>query len=94
MWFGTFTASRTVDLVFLLLWITFFLLATGEWTDTGLLHRSGGYTGLGTAIVALYLAAPGINKVHDRIVLPIGPYGPRAPSPLAGPGGTQSFANP
>jgi uncharacterized protein len=91
MWFGTFTANRAVYMVFLLLWITFALLAVGEWTDIGLFHRLGGYGGLATAIAALYLAAAGIiNEAHDRIVLPIGPYDPAAPVPLPDQAATHS----
>lgn len=75
MWFGTFTANRAVSTVFLLLWITFFLLAVGEWTGIPVLHQLGGYTGLATAIAALYLAAADvINETHDRVILPIGPF--------------------
>ena len=77
MWFGTFATNRAVSTVFLLLWITFFLLAAGEWTDITLLHRLGGYFGLATAAAAVYLAAAEIiNEAHGRVRLPIGPYGP------------------
>ena len=75
MWFGTFTANRAVSSVFLLLWITFFLLAAGDWTGIVLLHRLGGYGGLATAIAALYYAAAIIiNEANDRVLLPIGPF--------------------
>ncbi len=75
MWFGTFSANRAVSTVFLLLWITFFLLAAGDFTGSALLHHLGGYGGLATAIAALYLAAADvINEAHGRVVLPIGPF--------------------
>ena len=57
MWFATFYANRAVGTVFLLLWVTFFLLAAGEWTGSTAIHTLGGYTGLLTAMAALYLAA-------------------------------------
>ncbi len=75
MWVGTLTANRAVSTVFLLLWITFFLLALGDWTGFVVFDRLGGYCGLATAIAALYLAAAEIiNEAHGRIILPIGPY--------------------
>jgi succinate-acetate transporter protein len=73
MWVATFTAARALQLVFLALWITFFLLAAGEWTGMSALHVAGGYGGLITAVLAFYLsAAEVINETHKRTVLPIG----------------------
>lgn len=77
MWLATFTANRAVGTVFFLLWITFFLLALGEWTGIPLLHMAGGYTGLATALVAFYLAAAEVmSETFGRDVLPIGRLGP------------------
>ena len=57
----------------LALWITFFLLAAGDFTGNALLHHAGGYVGLLTAVLAFYLAAAEIiNETHGRTVLPIG----------------------
>lgn len=76
LWFATFRANRTVGSVFFLLWITFLLLAFGEWTGIPLLHRAGGYTGLATALVAFYLAAAEVmSETFGRDVLPIGRLG-------------------
>ncbi len=73
MWVGTFRAARALQLIFLVLWITFFLLAAGEWTGSAALHVAGGYCGLITAVLAFYLsAAEVINDAHGRTVLPIG----------------------
>jgi succinate-acetate transporter protein len=73
MWIGTFKSPRALQLIFLVLWITFFLLAAGEWTGSGTLHMAGGYAGLLTALLAFYLsAAEIINDNHGRSVLPIG----------------------
>ncbi len=83
MWFATFTANRAVGTVFFLLWITFFLLALGEWTGTGLIRNAGGYTGLLTALAAVYLAAAEVlSETAGREILPIGRLG-------RGPGASQ-----
>lgn len=76
MWIGSLRAARALQLIFLALWITFFLLAAGEWTGMGGLHVAGGYMGLITAVLAFYLsAAEVINETHQRVVLPIGAPG-------------------
>jgi succinate-acetate transporter protein len=73
MWLATFRSPRALQLIFLTLWITFVLLAGGEWTGSTALRAAGGYGGLLTAVFAFYLsAADVINEVYDRIVLPIG----------------------
>jgi uncharacterized protein len=73
MWIGTLKAARALQLIFLALWITFFLLAAAEWTGMDSLHVAGGYVGLITALFAFYLsAAEIINEAHKRVVLPIG----------------------
>jgi len=73
MWIGSLAAARVLQMVFLALSITFFLLAAGEWTGMSVLHVAGGYVGLLTAIFAFYLsAAEIINEAHQRVVLPIG----------------------
>jgi uncharacterized protein len=76
MWIGTLAAARALQLIFLALWITFFLLAAAEWTGIGALHVAGGYVGLITAALAFYLsAAEIINGTHKRVVLPTGAPG-------------------
>ncbi len=77
MWFATFYANRAVGTVFCLLWVTFFLLAAGEWTGSATIHVLGGYAGLLTAIAALYLAAAEVlSETAGREILPIGRLGP------------------
>jgi len=72
MWLATFRSPRVLQLVFLVLWITFFLLAAGEWGIAGA-KNAGGYTGLITAVLAFYLsAAEVINESYGRTVLPVG----------------------
>lgn len=73
MWLATFKSPRVLQLIFLALWITFFLLAFGEWEGSASLHQAGGYMGLLTALLAFYLsAADVINENYGRTVLPIG----------------------
>jgi len=73
MWLATFRSPRALQLIFLALWITFGLLAGGEWTGSGLVRMAGGYMGLITAALAFYLsAADVINEMHGRVILPVG----------------------
>jgi len=73
MWVATWHAPRALQLVFLSLWITFFVLAASEWTGLVWLHHAGGYLGLVTALLAFYLsAAEIINETHGYTVLPVG----------------------
>lgn len=75
MWLATFRSNKTLMLVFLFLWITFVLLAIGEFAGSSSLHHLGGYFGLVTAALAAYLsAAEVINESAGRTVLPVGPY--------------------
>jgi succinate-acetate transporter protein len=74
MWIASFRTSTGVQLVLLALWITYVLLAAGEWTHMTLITRIGGYTGLVTAVIAFYVsAAEVINETYGHTVLPIGP---------------------
>lgn len=75
MWVGALRISKAVQFVFLALWITYLLLAIGEWSHVTMITRLGGYTGLITALVAFYAsAAEVINDTYGRKVLPTGPY--------------------
>ena len=74
MWIATFRANMALQLVFLALWLTFILLAIGNWGMPSI-GKVGGYVGLITAILAFYLsAAEVINEAFGRSVLPIGPF--------------------
>lgn len=78
MWIATFRTNMALQLVFLALWITFVLLAVGEWTGSGFIHVAGGYVGLVTAIFAFYLsAAEVINENYSKTVLPVGDFSPK-----------------
>lgn len=73
MWIASFRHSTALQLVFLTLWVTFFLLATGELWGLAGIHRLGGFCGLVCAALAAYLsAAEIINGDYGRSVLPIG----------------------
>lgn len=72
MWVATFKANKGVWSVFLLLWITFFLLAAGDlgWAAGKMI---GGWLGLITGIDALYCSfAEVTNGAFGRTVLPLG----------------------
>jgi hypothetical protein len=72
MWVATFRANKGVFTVFLLLWITFFLLAAGDygWAAGKII---GGWVGLATGIAALYVSfAEVTNGAFGRSVLPLG----------------------
>lgn len=71
LWIATFRSNLAVWSVFLLLWITFFLLAGGDLgLGTGTL---GGWLGLATGIDALYVSFAEIaNEAFQRTVLPLG----------------------
>lgn len=75
MWIGSMRTTVAVQLVFLVLWITFLLLAIGALWGLPVATRIGGYAGLITAILAFYAsAAEVINEAYGRIVLPVHPY--------------------
>jgi succinate-acetate transporter protein len=71
LWIVTFRLSKAVFSIFLLLWITFFLLAAGDFGyGTG---KLGGYLGLLTGIDALLVAfIEVLNATANRTVIPLG----------------------
>jgi succinate-acetate transporter protein len=71
LWIVTFRLSKAVFSIFLLLWITFFLLAAGDFGyGTG---KIGGYLGLLTGIDALLVAfIEVLNATANRTVIPLG----------------------
>ena len=73
MWIPTFRATRTIWTVFLLLWITFFLLAAGEFGWGAGWRTAGGWFGLLTGIGALYASFADVtNATFERDVIPLG----------------------
>ena len=76
MWVVSFRLSKAVWSIFLLLWVTFFLLA---WGDFGYSFGSvtcgqvGGYVGLLTGADALFVAfIEVLNATAGRVVVPLG----------------------
>jgi hypothetical protein len=72
MWVATFRANKGVFTVFLLLWITFFLLAAGDY-GMAAARVLGGYFGLATGLAALFVSfAEVTNGAFGRSVIPLG----------------------
>ncbi|MGO9904028.1 MAG: acetate uptake transporter [Solirubrobacteraceae bacterium] len=69
----TFASARALSLLFIVLSITFILLAIGNsGSSTNTIHI-GGYFGIATAALAIYIAIAEVMKaVYGRWVLPIG----------------------
>jgi hypothetical protein len=73
MWIATFRANFTLWTIFLLLWITFFLLAGGDLGMGAGWHTAGGWVGVVTGADALYLAfAEVTNGTFKRTLVPVG----------------------
>ncbi len=71
MWIATLRHAWPVMVVFLLLAITFFVLAAGAYTSNTTINHIGGYIGILTAIAAWYASASSIiNESFGRQVLP------------------------
>jgi len=72
MWLASFRLNRAVWSVFLLLWITFILLAIGAWGQPWA-HTLGGWVGLVTGLDAMYVSyAEVMNAVYGKTVVPLG----------------------
>jgi succinate-acetate transporter protein len=73
MWISTFRSNRAVWFVFLFLWITFFLLASGDLGLGAGFRTAGGYLGLVTGATALYVALAEVaNGTFNKTVFPLG----------------------
>lgn len=73
MWVATFRTNFVLWTVFLLLWITFFLLAGGDLGMGAGWHKLGGWFGLATGFDALYLSfAEVVNATFERSVIGVG----------------------
>jgi succinate-acetate transporter protein len=72
MWIASCRVSVAVNVVFLLLTITFFLLGIGDSSATEDLVKAGGWFGLATAAAAWYASfAVVTNKTFGRTVMPV-----------------------
>lgn len=73
MWIGTFRLNWGLWAVFLVLWITFFLLGFGDLLGNDLLYMLGGYTGILDGLLAMYVSfAEVTNWSFNRTVIPVG----------------------
>ncbi|MHB8659150.1 MAG: acetate uptake transporter [Solirubrobacteraceae bacterium] len=78
MFLCSFAATRAVQVVFLLLTITFVLLGIGNSGASSSMVHAGGWFGIATAAAALYTAAGEImTSAYARDVLPLGRPRPR-----------------
>ena len=69
MFFATHKASIALSSVFFFLWITFLLLAAGEFTGKVAVHKAGGYFGIVTALCAYYTGAAGLYTAESSYVV-------------------------
>ncbi|MDE1940101.1 MAG: acetate uptake transporter [Alphaproteobacteria bacterium] len=73
LWISTFKLSRTLFLIFLTLWITFFLLGAGKLFVMPQLEQYGGWLGLVCGSLAMYGSfAIVTNTTFGRTVVPLG----------------------
>jgi len=81
MWIATFRSNLAIWTVFLLLWITFFLLAGGDLGRGASWRATGGWFGLVTGLAALYVSfAEVTNATFQKTILPLGAPILRSPS--------------
>jgi uncharacterized protein len=72
MWIASFRTTAAVNLVFLLLAITFFVLGIGDAVGNETIGRLGGWLGLATAVAAWYASFAGVtNFTFGREVMPV-----------------------
>jgi len=73
LWIVTFRLSKAVWSIFLLLTITFFLLAAGDYGMGASLGRMGGWLGLLTGVDAMLVGfLEVLNATAGRVVVPLG----------------------
>jgi succinate-acetate transporter protein len=73
LWIVTFRLNKAVFSIFLLLWITFFLLAAGDFGIGTSLGKVGGWFGLLTGADAMFVAfIEVLNATANKIVIPLG----------------------
>ena len=72
MWIASFRTTVAVNVVFLLLWITFIALGIGNASGHTGIIKLGGWTGLATAVAAWYASfAVVTNATFRRQLLPV-----------------------
>jgi uncharacterized protein len=74
MWVASLRTTAAVNLVFLLLAITFFVLGIGDAVGNDTISKLGGWLGLATAVAAWYASFAGVtNFTFGRELLPVRP---------------------
>ena len=74
MWIASFRTTAAVNLVFLLLWITFVVLGIGDAAGNSGISKLGGWIGLATALAAWYASFAGVtNFTFGRAIVPVRP---------------------
>jgi succinate-acetate transporter protein len=74
MWVASFRTTAAVNVVFLLLAITFFVLGIGDAVGNDTISKLGGWLGLATAVAAWYASFAGVtNFTFGRELLPVRP---------------------
>jgi hypothetical protein len=74
MWVASFRTNAAVNLVFLLLAVTFFVLGIGDAGGNDTISKLGGWLGLATAVAAWYASFAGVtNSTFGRTMLPVWP---------------------
>ena len=72
MWVASFRTTVAVNVVLLLLWITFLLLGIGDASANGGITKLGGWIGLATALAAWYASfAIVANFTFKRTIFPV-----------------------
>jgi succinate-acetate transporter protein len=72
MWIASFRTTVAVNVVFLLLWITFVVLGIGAASNTDGITKLGGWIGIATALVAWYASfAIVANSTFRRTLFPM-----------------------
>jgi uncharacterized protein len=72
MWVASFRTTVAVNVVLLLLWITFLLLGIGDASANGGITKLGGWIGLATALAAWYASfAVVANFTFRRTIFPV-----------------------
>lgn len=71
MFLASLAGAKGVSAVFILLTATYVLLAIGAWANSTTWQNIGGYVGIATAVVALYVSFADVTNANfKRIVLP------------------------
>jgi len=72
MWIASFRTTAAVNVVFLLLWVTFVLLGIGAAGGHSSITKLGGWVGLATAVAAWYASFAGVaNWTFGREMVPV-----------------------